>query len=206
MGLILNLLLPLSLIIFVGLLFLYWKQKKDAESAKKLEEEKIQEEKKRNLPNFNLLNNEEVFHVGNNNFTFDQAKHVCRSMNSKLATYDQMVEAYQKGAEWCNYGWSENQMALFPTQRKTWEKLQKAPKKNRDDCGSPGINGGYFEDSSLKFGVNCYGVKKDEPTEMKAEIDDYISRKDKYEQELQAYYKNKNYDVVPFNRTNWNSQ
>ena len=26
-------------------------------------------------------------------------------------------------------------------------------------CGNPGINGGYFANPDLKFGVNCYGIK-----------------------------------------------
>ena len=29
-------------------------------------------------------------------------------------------------------------------------------------CGVAGINGGYFDNPDLRFGVNCYGVK---PTE-----------------------------------------
>ena len=29
-------------------------------------------------------------------------------------------------------------------------------------CGMPGINGGYFDNPELKFGVNCYGVKPSE--------------------------------------------
>ena len=27
-------------------------------------------------------------------------------------------------------------------------------------CGNPGINGGYFANPDLKFGVNCYGIKQ----------------------------------------------
>ncbi len=29
-------------------------------------------------------------------------------------------------------------------------------------CGTPGINGGYFDNPELRFGVNCYGVKPSE--------------------------------------------
>ena len=32
---------------------------------------------------------------------------------------------------------------------------KKVLKGHRDDCGKPGINGGYFKDKDLKFGVNC---------------------------------------------------
>ena len=34
-------------------------------------------------------------------------------------------------------------MALFPTQYKSWKKLQKQ-KGRENDCGRPGINGGYI--------------------------------------------------------------
>jgi hypothetical protein len=33
-------------------------------------------------------------------------------------------------------------------------------------CGRPGVNGGYF-DPTMKFGVNCYGVKPKEPARPK---------------------------------------
>ena len=59
--------------------------------------------------------------------------------------------AHAKGAHWCNYGWSANQMALYPIQQDQWEKLH-----DRDKCGKPGINGGYFSNASLRFGnVSC---------------------------------------------------
>jgi hypothetical protein len=50
-------------------------------------------------------------------------------------------------------------MALYPTQKRTWEELQREvdPGK-RTACGRPGVNGGYF-DPTLKFGVNCFGFK-----------------------------------------------
>ena len=50
-------------------------------------------------------------------------------------------------------------MALYPIQEKFYDEVQAGPVEHRDDCGKPGINGGYFDDASLKFGVNCYGVR-----------------------------------------------
>lgn len=100
----------------------------------------------------------EVFNVSNNNLTYREAQAVCKSYNARLATYDEVEDAYTQGAEWCNYGWSDKQMAFFPTQKKTWEELQKRPSmKNR--CGRPGINGGHIPNPHMKFGANCYGVK-----------------------------------------------
>lgn len=110
--------------------------------------------------------NAEVFNVNNNLYTYDDAKAICQSYNAKLATYDQVEKAYNNGAEWCNYGWSDGQMALFPTQKDTWEKLQKLDEgvcddneKKGNNCGRPGVNGGYIANPYVKFGVNCFGKK-----------------------------------------------
>jgi len=105
----------------------------------------------------------EVFNVSNNLYTYDDAQAVCSAFDAKLATYDQIESAYNAGAEWCAYGWSEDQMAFFPTQNATWSKLQKDPKK-KNNCGRPGVNGGYIANPYIKFGVNCYG-KKPKPTD-----------------------------------------
>lgn len=101
----------------------------------------------------------EVFHIADNVFTYDEARAVCQAYDSELASYSQIEQAYNSGAEWCGYGWSEGGLALFPTQEATWERLQREqdPAK-RIECGRPGINGGYF-DPTTRFGVNCYGVK-----------------------------------------------
>lgn len=101
----------------------------------------------------------EVFNINKNLFTYEDAPLVCKAYGAELASYDQVLNSYKKGANWCNYGWSQDQMALYPIQDKFYDTLQKGPESHRDDCGKPGINGGYFKDKDLKFGVNCYGVK-----------------------------------------------
>jgi hypothetical protein len=100
----------------------------------------------------------QVFNISNNLYTYDDAKAVCKSMDARLATYDEIEDAYENGAEWCNYGWSENQSIYFPTQKKTWEELQKTT-SHKNDCGRPGVNGGYMENPHIRFGANCYGNK-----------------------------------------------
>ena len=102
---------------------------------------------------------QEVYYVSGNNYTYDDAPAVCAVYNGELATYDQIAEAFAKGAEWCGYGWTMGGMALYPTQEKSWaRRIQEVDTDKRTKCGRPGINGGYF-DPSTKFGVNCYGVK-----------------------------------------------
>lgn len=112
----------------------------------------------------------EVFNIGNNLYTYDDAQAICKSYDAKLATYDQVEESYNDGAEWCNYGWSEDQMILFPTQKSTWKELQKDSKK-KHSCGRPGVNGGHMSNPYIKFGVNCYGKKPNPNSKSKAMFD-----------------------------------
>lgn len=114
---------------------------------------------------------DEVFNIAGNNFTYEDAQTICSAYDAKIATYDQIEEAYNQGAEWCNYGWSEGQMAFFPTQKDTWNKLQKHP-STANNCGRPGVNGGYMANPKLRFGVNCFGkkpaMKESDSTTMKS--------------------------------------
>lgn len=107
---------------------------------------------------------QEVFNVSSNQYTYDDAQAICKAYGARLAKYDEIEQAYEAGAEWCNYGWSDGQMAYFPTQKSTWDALQKDPSKQHN-CGRPGINGGYINNPAIKFGVNCYGIKPP-PNEM----------------------------------------
>jgi len=103
------------------------------------------------IPSGGPMVGSEVFHISQNQFTYDEAPAVCAAFGSQLATLEQVIEAYNSGAEWCGYGWTAGGMALYPTQKRTWEELQREvdPGK-RTACGRPGVNGGYF-DPTLKF-------------------------------------------------------
>lgn len=106
-----------------------------------------------------LPGRKEVFNIASNRYMYEDAAPLCKALGAELATYDQVKSAFDKGADWCNYGWTKGQLALFPTQNSTWEKLQSGPEGQRNACGRPGINGGYFDNPELRFGVNCYGIK-----------------------------------------------
>jgi hypothetical protein len=134
--------------------------------------------KPRVVGNLNLsgpVQKDEVFNITNNLYTYDDAQAICSAYGAKIATYDQIEEAYNQGAEWCNYGWSAGQMAFFPTQKSTWQKLQNSD-NNKNDCGRPGVNGGYFANPYIKFGVNCFGKK---PAPTAAEMERMKEIKDK---------------------------
>jgi hypothetical protein len=106
-----------------------------------------------------LPGKKEVFNVSSNRYMYEDAEPLCRALGAELATYDQVKAAFDSGADWCNYGWTKGQLALYPTQKGTYDKLQLGPAEQKLACGRPGLNGGYFDNSELRFGVNCYGIK-----------------------------------------------
>lgn len=109
-----------------------------------------------------LPSKKEVFNVAQNKYSYSDAEPLCKAFGAELASYDQVKDAWQKGADWCNYGWVKGQAAVFPTQESTFNNLQAGPEDQRMACGVPGVNGGYFDNPELKFGVNCYGAKPSE--------------------------------------------
>jgi hypothetical protein len=160
--------------------------------------------------NKDVSGNDEVFNVANNIYTYDDAQTVCSIYGAKLATYDQIERSYQNGGEWCNYGWSDGQMAFFPTQKSSYERLQKSD-KTKNKCGRPGVNGGYMANPKLKFGVNCYG-KKPDPSDseknhmyVKGAFEDIIQEES--EEDRKTRFLKDNADkllvVNSFNRNKW---
>ena len=155
-----------------------------------------------------IMLKEQVFHVPENKYNYEDAKAICNAYGSRLATYDEVDQAFNKGADWCSYGWSDGQMALFPTQKEKWENLQKK-KGHEKDCGRTGINGGYMDDASLTFGVNCYGAKPSiTPQEAQRMRETPIYRKNKKEVAFDSkvdLWRNKlsQIELAPFNHNNW---
>jgi len=150
----------------------------------------------------------QVFNIPGNYYNYENAKAICHAYGSDLATYDQIEESYNKGAEWCNYGWSANQLALFPTQKETYKYLQTIP-GHENDCGRAGINGGYIANPKIKFGVNCYGHKPkitSEEDELMRIAKPYPeTEKDASFQRRIDYWKNKIDEILvsPFNNNKW---
>ena len=141
----------------------------------------------------------EVFYISDNVFTYAEAPAVCKAYDAELASYSQIEQAYNSGAEWCGYGWTQGGLALFPTQQSTWDLLQKEQDpKRRIECGRPGINGGFFEPEN-RFGVNCYGKKPKEPAGgIKKKGDPKL---DKLVEEIKGRIDS--IGVLPFNDNDW---
>lgn len=151
----------------------------------------------------------EVYHIPGNEYTYEQAKAVCNAFDADLAKYEQIEDAYEKGANWCSYGWSADQLALFPTNMKIWKKLQKEG-NNKNACGRPGINGGYIANPNVRFGANCFG-NKPLITSQEKNLMEASSLVPKTQQEINFdnqvdFFRNKLKEILvaPFNRNTWN--
>jgi len=163
------------------------------------------------LPHPNFSNGgKQVFNVSRNIYTYHDAAAVCASLDAELATYEEVKDAYDQGADWCNYGWVKGQMSVYPTQKETYEKLQKGRPQYHNACGRPGINGGYFDNPELLFGVNCFGVRpaKNAMDELNNSEVALPPTTDEIEFEKQVQKFRDQLDdttVLPFNKNSWSS-
>ena len=162
----------------------------------------------KNEPVPEILLKEQVFNIPGNEYDYNDAKALCSAYGARLATYGEIENAYNNGGEWCNYGWSDGQMALFPTQQNTYDTLQKID-GHQHDCGRPGVNGGYINNQSIKFGVNCYGFKP----KMTPEEENLMANQPIYPKTFKDimmdyridYWKEKASEILvsPFNHKTW---
>ena len=130
------------------------------------------------------IEKKEVFNIDNNKYSYEDAKKVCKDLNSELATLEQINIAHKNGANWCNYGWSEDELALYP--------IQESYYKNNKNCGKPGINSREF-DKNKKLGVNCYGIRpKPDKNRIIYREEENETNKDKHDIEIR-----------PFNDKSW---
>ena len=150
----------------------------------------------------------QVFHVPGNKYGYEDAKAMCSAYGGRLASVKEMQNAYDKGADWCSFGWSDGQMALYPTQYDKWAYLQKV-EGHEHDCGRPGINGGFIDNPNVRFGVNCYGyrprITQQEAEDMRtAPLYPRTRRQAAFDKRVD-YWRDKLPDiaVAPFNNNNW---
>ena len=130
---------------------------------------------------------QQVFNIPGNYYGYEDAKSLCSAYGARLANYGEIEDSYKNGGEWCNYGWSDGQMALYPTQQSTFDGLQKIP-GHENDCGRPGINGGYIANPHVKFSTPYPKTEKDLAMERRVE-----------------YWKTRLNEILvsPFNYKNW---
>lgn len=143
------------------------------------------------------ISNEEVFHISNQIYTYDQAKCKCASYGARLATKDEIINAYNNGAEWDSYGWSENKTAYYIIQ-------PNCPNKEKNITG---IIGGNFNNTNIRFGINCYGIKPAGSVSIpKSNLCPTPSPKDfcSLESNFDASHILSTDEIAPFNKSQWN--
>lgn len=166
----------------------------------------------------------EVFSTSENIWTYDDAEAVCASQGSKLASYDQLVEAAENGAHWCNLGWVKSdttdssepyKYAHFPVQKKEFNEMKKSEYK--DGCGAVwndkfsgqehSVQGGAYNKNRL-LAVNCYGEKR----EPKIDETNYLEEIQKGPGNLELENKmieikdlTDNMSYYPYNKNQWSS-
>ncbi len=154
----------------------------------------------------------QVFSISENIWTYDDAEAVCKSFDSELATYEQMVEEYKKGGNWCNRGWiksddnSPSKETAHPIQQDFYNKMQDNEPERRDDCGDVGLNRSTWPNPNLTFGVNCYGVKPPPRTHEKVK-NIYVSDKERRLADQMARVKKMkpNLSLLPFDSERWSA-
>jgi hypothetical protein len=159
----------------------------------------VQPTKKHKKPNPISLDTskQQTYHV-QGRYDYMNAKAICKAYNGQIANIKQVTDAYDKGAEWCDYGWSDDNMVLYPTQYKSWESYQQVG--NKEQCGRPGVNGGYNNNILQKFGVNCFGKKPKLHGPMPTQVipQAAVDKRVEYWQS-----KLKNLTIAPFNYKEW---
>lgn len=145
------------------------------------------------------LDNKEVFHISDQQYSLDNAKCKCASYSGELANMSQLTTAYNQNADWMSYGWSKNG-AYYPMQKCTWDKRKREGKWVPK---SPGIVGGNFPPSA-KFGINCYGVKP-QGSVVKLKDSECKTKPFCLRDENKRYSKKSEFDTIaPFNNDQWN--
>lgn len=129
-----------------------------------------------------IKNRPEVYHISENKYEWKNAEDVCKKYNARLATEQEVADAWKNGAEWCNYGWTEGGKAYFAVQ------------KNTPNCDKEaGLHGGEFY-KEIELGVNCFGVKpKIQPDiyDMPPKITQPVKPKQPFEREIDNWNRDK---------------
>jgi hypothetical protein len=156
-----------------------------------------------------VVNVPEVFLVEDNIYQYDEAESLCKAYGARIATMGDLYDAWKKGADWCSYGWVKGHRAVFPTQKKSWLKIQEN-EYTRLKCGMPGLNGGLVRDKTARYGVHCYGVK---PPTWQAYAGNRMAKENltAIEQEMNSkanYYRKRlnRYTIMPFSGGKWSTQ
>ncbi|XP_045897421.1 hyaluronan and proteoglycan link protein 1-like, partial [Micropterus dolomieu] len=87
-------------------------------------------------------------HLGRYNLNFHDAVQACIGQNAAVASFDQLLEAWKGGLDWCNAGWLNDGTVQYPIT------------KPRAPCGGsnngPGVRNYGHRDKKSRYDVFCY--------------------------------------------------
>lgn len=188
--------------------------KKDAKKDDKKDAKKdAKKEKDKKKPDGGK---KEVFLIYNK-FNYLEAKEICKLYDGRLATEQDLDDAFGHGANWCTWGWLDGEMIGYPVQQKFWSTIEK---KHKGYCGpTAGINKIKNIDPLKQYGITCYGIKPpksdrdkelemvlDEMTEensLQSEIEKCKQSKRDADKKKWIESQQKNIRIVEFNQTQW---
>ena len=156
--------------------------------------------------------NPEVYFVGEDDnkekYLKTDAVNVCEGLDSKLATYTQLLDASNNGAKWVNYGWitddrkgKDNAIVAYIPDNKNI----KGPHADIPDNDNPD------QPVEFEFGVNCFGIKPDMDSDYRKNLSDK-NKKEKEEEDRKLKAKQllldrvKQSDISPFNEEKWSKE
>jgi len=160
----------------------------------------------------------EVFLIYNK-VNYLQAKELCKVYNGRLATKEDLEEAFKDGANWCTWGWLDGEKIGYPVQEKFWSFIEK---KHKGHCGpTAGINIIDNIDPLKVYSVTCYGNKPKKSKNdidlelvlnevnaddsLQTEIDKCKKAKKEEEQKKWIDEEKKNIRIVTFNESKWST-
>ena len=122
-----------------------------------------------NKVDFYVKREPEVFNVvdktGAYKFTKKEAEKVCKDLGAKVATVEQVTDAFNYGADWCSWGHTTTD-PVYPMQRTNMPGCNNLP--------NPSLNrmNGFDENNSGnwnkgQYGVHCYGNKPEKGSNTK---------------------------------------
>jgi hypothetical protein len=92
-----------------------------------------------------------------NKYNYQEAREVCKMYKGRLATKQDLNDAFNRGANWCSWGWLEGQAVGYPVQEKYWMAIDKS---HKGFCGpTAGLNVMESVDPLKKYYVTCFGLK-----------------------------------------------
>lgn len=92
-----------------------------------------------------------------NKYNYQEAREVCKIYKGRLATKQDLNDAFNKGANWCSWGWLDGQAVGYPVQEKYWMAIDKS---HKGFCGpTAGLNVIESVDPLKKYYVTCFGLK-----------------------------------------------